>query len=269
MTIDDIILLIKQKNYTKFPKLLHSFWEELWTITQGKFLSLEEIKANILNLPNLDLKYFDYPPENSPHYDSKSIFNIGLHFLEILNLMIERKDVCWLISNTSHENNEEKWKQDREKSQLMIDWYGPKKFECGLLWKNATIDGQLVKFLKEVKKHHVVLIGMKHLEKTSLPFEYQFIPVKMPLRNNIKELNLIIEENHKKFNGETTIYLSQMSTDGTSIVCNANLNNCFFFDLGRVLDVFADKDKIAKPQPWLEGIPISLMNFYENPILRI
>ena len=271
MKITDVIYKIKNKQYAKMPKLLHSFWEELWTLTKGEELPLEELSIKIQELHQPNLESFDFPPENSRHYNCKDTLNIGPHFLEIIELMKKPKnDTIWFVSNTSHNSQPtEKWANDRMNAQKMIDTYGPKETHCGLIFKDAIVSGEFFKLLAEIKKHHVVVIGMKHLEQTSLPFNYQFIPVKMPLRQNLSELKNTLEQNHKRFNQETVIYLSQMSTDGTTIVCNANLPNSFFIDMGRVLDVFADKDTIAKPQPWLDEIPKSLMEIYEKPNLAI
>lgn len=244
---ESIIKKIEEKDYFKFPKLLHGFWERIDYLSNGSN-DLEIVKKNIKEIGNnFGRKIYKTPPRYSDFFKPCSDLGVGEHYLEIINLLQNPKsNILWGISEKPFniENKKINNFKVNEKSLFWIKEIVKAPYIDGCFWKDITSLNLMQKFLLCIKDFEVIVIGMDHLKNINKYLKlknFHFVKVAMPLALKAKEFQTALENFHKKIN-KPAIYLSQMSIDGITIICNSDLKDSFFFDMGRSLDIFGEKN---------------------------
>ena len=85
--MDFLISKINNKQYFRFPKLLHGFWERIEFLSDGSD-DIEVVKNNIKKIgKNFGRRNFEKPPWRSDFFKSNSSLGVGPHYLEIIDLL--------------------------------------------------------------------------------------------------------------------------------------------------------------------------------------
>ena len=269
-SIRDLLSRIENRDYFRFPKLLHGFWDRLDFFSYGKY-DINCVVNNIRNFgENFGDKIYSEPLVNMQFFEERGTVGIGLHYIEIIELLAKSNpNVLWGISDTNFHGDSQKSRSSnlRKISKKWIDLTVKANMVDGCFWKDLVSSGEFVRFLNAIEKFAVVVIGMKHLAELNDVFcfqDFHFIEVEMPLAPRLQQFQKELEKFQAKL-CRPAVYMSQMSIDGVPLICKADLSETFFFDVGRGLDAFS---KISIEREWEETIPASLRTMYKNECFR-
>jgi hypothetical protein len=255
LTLDDILSRIRSRDYFKFVKLNHGFWQRI-CFFGAEELSLEEVNSNICKyvIENADEDYRGRIGLGGDIQRPPAI--LAQSYPEILRLMqIEDERILWGVSPSGH-----RFGPVYPEAVKTISKFAPTRRYCGQLWKDLVFDGTILKFFRRLQGHKVVVIGLRHLKNSRMPVKHDFYEIRNPVSSYADELVLDLERYHRRF--RPTVYLSEMSDVGIPILCKAELENAFVFDMGQAIDIFTDKLHDPNHPPWMKYIPANLRTIY-------
>lgn len=269
-SICDLLSKIKSHDYFRFPKLLHGFWDRIDLFSDGTN-DVNHVINNICNFGNnFGDKTYSNQLVDTQFFEGRGTLGVGQHYVEIIKLLAKNEpNILWGISDTNFHGNCSKSRTPelRQISKKWIDLVVKANMVDGCFWKDLVSSGKIIHFLNAIEKFAVVVIGMKHLKNLNDAFcfkDFHFIEVEMPLAPKLEQFQKELEEFQKKLN-RPAVYMSQMSIDGITLICNADLPETFFFDIGRGLDAFS---KTAVERGWEKTIPDNLKVMYKNDCFR-
>ena len=278
---------LKKNEPFTYLKILHGFWEKITSCGRNEqhslecncsHCSLENTISNIKNnknyskTENCQSQYFQekeneiYDEINNSliRNDEKS------HYLEIIKLIMNTKTNDNLVLGVHYEPwpnafFSHLWDEQccinavKSMNQILEN----KTVYNGHVFKQACMNGNILNFYKNLKRYHVVLVGLHHLNKVNNYFKFEnftFYPVNSSLASRKEKfLKEFIEFDKKLKTEKTKVYLTQL---GGSLnawfgykVHETIEKKSFLIDVGRSIDIWGCKkttpysifeDKICK-----------------------
>lgn len=272
---------LKENKPFMFLKILHGFWEKIDAFAPNK--SFDEIMLDISRfyqenqlIEHTTSKYLSKEQDNI--YDSlanKTLRNDDRHYFEVLH-MIKTMNLNDFILGVHYKPwpnsvnlNEMSAINAMNKILPGVEVYN------GHVLKHACINGEIMKFIKELRNYHVVVIGLYHLENVNHYFhfdDFTFYGVETPLASRREQFLMELKEFHENLKTKKKkVYLVQLGGSLTAWIGYKGhhfLKDSFFIDMGRAIDIWGAKETTPH-QFWLGSINNKLMEVYKNKQIKL
>ncbi len=235
---DRILGQLESNQEFSHTRLCHGFWEaylRIYAVTHG-ILDSKQIK---------DPAAADVQARTSPCFLETGFLN------ELLDLFATLPD---LSKSFTFAASPEAWPRSREiegtpnaefkRVMAIINQYIPSEFRSdGLVWKQATISGEIVDFYALLRNRRVVIVGPPRIKYLGLFLQlehYSYIPIALHgARYQRYEIEQQIIDNHPVTSEAPVVYLMQAGNLATWLTFRLHpvLKNAVLLDVGGGLNI--------------------------------